>query len=438
MSRIRPIFKRTALFALAVFIMISLSAYSHIPFAPASCQDSDSDCTVSNVEIYDSISEPINLNTLPYGWINFTGWNDTIPQDAFINEATIFVLWSTDTSAGASGINIDYWDGSSWTNCAGPFSESGTVANTSCNVTHLSKTQLNHIMARFRGEDSDGSPDALGYVDYAYLDINYTAGMPYLEAQLVYPNPSAKTNVIQNLTFTVNATVQCKSADCGNVNATLRYNMSSPWPDTDVSTSEGGTPFFIQELTASATKDCPSNPLDVDEPCVVTWIVNTTGNKNDDWKIGVLFQSDNSSVYPATSENSTVTILECTEDFSINWNSLSFGVLDPYTGPNSAEGNDGNEYNISINPGSCDIDIYIRGSGLSNETYNSTIDVGKILWSNTTNNHASAYNLTEEAWPVKMAAQRGNNVTTWYWINVPAIYAGKYNGLLTFTGVKNG
>jgi hypothetical protein len=30
------------------------------------------------------------------------------------------------------------------------------------------------------------------------------------------------------------------------------------------------------------------------------------------------------------------------------------------------------------------------------------------------------------------------NVTTWYWINVPSIYAGIYNGLLTITGARNG
>ena len=433
----RHLSKLLAMCFLIFLAAISIAYSTQMAFVPSSCEDSDSDCIVSNIDGAEGTFETVDLTSIPYGWINITSWNSSIPQDAMINEATLYVLWKTDESLGAGNINIDYWDGVSWTNCAGPFSENSTVSNTSCNVTHLSRNQLNQIKVMLRGEDLDGSPNALGYLDYAYIDVNYTGGMPYLEASLSYPNATVKTNVIQNLTFIVNATVYCRSSECGNVNATLRYNMSSQFPDTDVSTAEGSTPFFIQEASPSATKDCQSNPLGVDDSCTITWTVNTTGNKNDEWKIGVLFTSDNSSVYAASTDNATLSILECTEDFSINWDSLSFGILDPYTGPNQATGNLNDEYNISINPGSCDIDLYIRGTNLTNNTFNSSIDVGRILWNNASNDSGGAYNLTEEPLPIITAAPRNTNITLWYWINVPAIYAGKYNGVLTVTGVKN-
>jgi hypothetical protein len=404
---------------------------------PGYCQDSDGDCNYLNINNMDDVFETVDLLTYPFGWINSTSWSSTMPDDASVSGAVLHVIWKTDAFLGAENINIDYWSGSSWTNCAGPLSENETVSDTSCNVSQLTKSQLNSLKVRFRGEDTDGFPNAFGYVDAIYLEANYSTGAPYLEVQLAYPEPAFTTNVIQNLTFVVNATVYCRSNSCGNVNATLRYNMTTQNPDTDVNTTTGDRPFFIQEASASATKYCPSNPLEVNEFCNITWLVNTTGDNGEEWKLGVVFESDDNRTMPAGTANATVSILACTEDFSINWNSLDFGFLDPYTGPDSAAGNADNRYNISINPGSCDIDIYLKGTNLTNTTLNSKIDVGRILWSNTTNDPSSAYNMTEELQPVRKSAVRNTNITTWYWINVPAIYAGKYNGILTVTGIRN-
>ena len=39
---------------------------------------------------------------------------------------------------------------------------------------------------------------------------------------------------------------------------------------------------------------------------------------------------------------------------------------------------------------------------------------------------------------IKKNILKNNNVTTWYWINVPPTYAGKYNGTIYVLGIENG
>jgi hypothetical protein len=260
----------------------------------------------------------------------------------------------------------------------------------------------------------------------------------HLETLLFIPDTSNITNVVQNKTFIVNATVYCRDSDCENVYGTVMYNLSSSNPDTPVNTSQGDKPFFINESLSSAMKACPTNPLVKDEFCNITWTVNATGNVNTNWKIGVLFNSSYTEVKNNNTENATVSILSCIEDFNLNWNSIKFGLLNPSTGPTKAPGNDNNLYNITVNPGSCDLNFYISGTDLTNTTLQSKIDVGNITWSNTSNSYSTSYNLSYSYNVIKLNAVNNTNVTTWYWINVPAVYAGYYIGNITITGVKNG
>jgi hypothetical protein len=260
--------------------------------------------------------------------------------------------------------------------------------------------------------------------------------LPYLEVSLVIPNASFISNVIQNNVFTVNSTVYCRLSGCGNVSATVKYNQSSDNPDDPVSIISGDIPFYIEEAEPSETKYC-QDLLGTDEFCSISWVINATGEPGTEWKLGVMFNSSSSQVQSNQTENATVSILPCTEDFNINWYSLNFGYLDPNTGPNDALGNENNEYNITINPGSCKLDLYIKGTNLTSSTSSLEIDVGSVLWNNASNAYASSFNLTEYS-QIISSNINSNNVTTWYWINVPPIYAGLYNGLLTITGARNG
>jgi parallel beta-helix repeat protein len=262
-----------------------------------------------------------------------------------------------------------------------------------------------------------------------------------LEVNLSEPSTEIASNIIQNHVFTVNATVFCREGSCDYVNGTILYNLTSEYPDTAINTSSGDKPFFIDELEPLAMKSCPTNPLDENEFCNLTWIVNASGDPNTDWKIGVIFNSSTQDIEPNSTDNATVSILPCTTDFDVSWNYIQFGdiQLDPNTFNNSAIGNTNNEYNISINYGSCNLDLYIRGDDLINETYNSVIKVGNISWSNISGEIDDGYfTLSSVNSPLKLDVPENTNFTTWYWLNVPPTYFGYYNSTIYITGVKNG
>jgi hypothetical protein len=404
---------------------------------PVACQDSDGDCNVENINASDNVFELVDLLTYPFGWINASDWDLDLPSNTILQSAYLHVVWKTDVGFGASNINIDYWNGTHWINCAGPFSENQMISDTICNISSLSTNQLNNIMVRFRGEDIDGFPNAFAYVDLIYIVANYSFGIPYLEVELIQPNPNFVTNVIQNSTFIVNATVFCRAGACGFVNGTILYNLTSSYPDTPINTTFGDKPFFVNETPALAMKACSNNPLNANDFCNLTWIVNATGNVDTAWKIGVYFNSSDPNVKPNSTSNATVVIVSCTVDFNLTWNSIDFGILLPNTFNNSAPGNLNNTYNITVNPGSCNLDLYIRGTDLVNTTFNSVIKVGNISWSNISSNlNDGFFRLSETNSLIKSNVPEKTNVTTWYWLDAPPVYAGKYNGTIYITGVK--
>ena len=270
--------------------------------------------------------------------------------------------------------------------------------------------------------------------DYVQYFVGYEAG--YLEINLTNPDTSLPLSVIQNHTFDINATVICRNGPCGEVFGTVRYNLTSNGPDTDMNTTFGDKPFFIQETPTSALKSCGF--MYKDQTCKLNWTVNATGDTNSYWKIGVLFNSSYPELQRNHTDNVTVSIVSCTEDFSLSWSSIKFGLLNPSTEQKSAPGNENNEYNITVNAGSCNLDFYIKGTNLVNETLNSFIGAGNVTWSNTSNNYSSSFSLKTTDEVIKLNVPQKSNVTTWYWINVPAVYTGYYNGTITITGVKNG
>jgi len=269
--------------------------------------------------------------------------------------------------------------------------------------------------------------------DYIQYFIGYETS--YLEVNLTNPDPSFVTNVVQNFTFSINATVVCRGGPCGEVTGIARYNLSSPNPDTPVNTTLGDKPFYVQEVPAEVLKSC--GIMYKDQTCKLNWTVNATGDIDTYWKIGVLFNSSYPEIQENHTDNSTVSIIPCTEDFSLSWSSIKFGLLNPGTIEEPAPKNDNNGYNITVNPGSCNLDFYIKGTDLENKTLNSVIEIGNITWSNTSNSYSSSFSLTKADDVIKLNVPQKTNVTTWYWINVPFVYTGYYNGTITITSVKN-
>ena len=234
----------------------------------------------------------------------------------------------------------------------------------------------------------------------------------------------------------MNSTVVCRDGPCGEVFGTVMYNLSSEFPDTPVNETEGDVPLFIQESPANAIKSC-GEMLSGDQ-CQLNWTINATGGIDTGWEVGVLFNSSYSDILDNFTDNVTVSILNCTIDFTVQWGSVNFGSLSPNTGPWEAVGNSGNEYNITVNPGSCNLDFYINGTNLTNTTLGYQIWAENVKWSNTSNSFAESYNLTTTSSVLKLDVPKLINVTTWYWINVPPVYAGYYNGTVFIYGVENG
>jgi len=377
-------------------------------------------------------------------FLNFTKYqvsvehNATISYSGILNSINVSINF-TSTVDDVYNMTIYDFVNSKWD--ASPCQNQSVTANTYytiwCNVTNPTNYISSDNKVRVRLNSTVDNDQATLKEEYVQFYIGYTVG--YLEVELVQPGPALISNVVQNSTFLVNATVFCRTGPCGYVNGTLMYNLTSPYPDTPINTTFGDKPFFVNETPALAMKSCPNNPLNEGDFCNLTWIVNATGNINTGWKFGVYFNSSYPEVQPNATLNATVSITSCTVDFTLQWSSISFGELIPNTYNNSAPGNSNNLYNITVNPGSCNLDLYIRGSDLVNTTLNSIIKVSNISWSNISSNiNDGFFRLTETNSPIRLNVLPGTNVTTWYWLDVPPVYSGYYNGTIYIVGVLNG
>jgi len=368
----------------------------------------------------------------------FEAWhNSSQIADGNINFINATINFTSNVSD-AYSLQIYDWLNSQWstTNCDSGAVSANTPTRWWCNVTtNPMNYNSSDRTVRIKINSTVDNDVSLLKEDY----IQYYVGYPsYLEVNQTNPdpNPSSPLNVIQNQTFNVNATIVCKNGPCGEVNGTVRYNLTSSNPDVPVNITPGDKPFYIKESPANAMKSCGT--MYSGDSCQLNWTINATGNVNSQWKIGVLFNSSYIDIQNNNTLNATVSIISCTEDFILQWSSIKFGLLNPNTGPHEAPGNPNGDYNITVNSGSCNLDFYISGTDLVNTTLNSNIGVGNVTWSNASNNYSSSYNLSTSPATVKLNVPKNTNVTTWYWINVPSVYAGYYNGNITITGVKNG
>jgi hypothetical protein len=194
-------------------------------------------------------------------------------------------------------------------------------------------------------------------------------------------------------------------------------------------------PFYIQETPAKAMKECSTNPLSANEFCNITWTVNATGALNSVWEVGVLFNSTTAGVDDNHTDNATITITSIIESMQLSWGTINFQSLSPNTVGNNATKND-QGYNIT-NKGTCTLQTWINGTDLINSTVTpvpSTIGVGNISYSNSTNDYASSTQMTTSYALIGPSHAVNTNITLYYWFNVPSIYAGNYTGNVTICG----
>lgn len=252
--------------------------------------------------------------------------------------------------------------------------------------------------------------DAVGPAEQAHIHVELA-------------DPPKPFSAPQNDTFLMNATATCRLADCGWVNGTARYNASGAAPDTQLP-ELSGKPFHTTRKDSNLT--C-ARFLHQDETCNVTWQVNVTGDLGSVWNVDVNFTT-NSSVSWNDTGDAQVKAVSGVIDIVMRWSQTSFG--DVVVGNSyPAEGNADDMYNVTVTGESSSADLWIRGTDMKNGSKD-TIGVTNISWNATENNDETTETLTETFSPLNRGVGSGTNVTTYYWIDVPFVYAGEYNGTL--------
>ncbi len=116
--------------------------------------------------------------------------------------------------------------------------------------------------------------------------------------------PGSAYTVGQNTTFILNATVSCNGG-CGQVNASARFNQSSPSPDTAMNTTLGATPFQVSSNPVTC-----SQSLGDGQSCTVSWSVNATGAPFTGWYVDISASSSDSEITAVNSSDSLITIVD--------------------------------------------------------------------------------------------------------------------------------
>ena len=246
---------------------------------------------------------------------------------------------------------------------------------------------------------------------------------------------NAGYKVGQNKTFVLKANVTCRGGNCGEVNGTLRYNLSSSeWKPVNTASD---TPFYIVNSSSGISENPVScGILNENEACVLNWTINSTGDLQSLWKLDVMFNSSTAG------NNTNYTKIEITLVLilSLTFSEVNFGVCDPVTYGNPALLNDELGYNISLNENSNDADaLYIKGTdlepqsipGFGNITYK--IGVGNLTWNDNENLYESTNTtrLTSDYELIRSDVPAGTNITMYYWIDIPTgQYAQGYDGML--------
>jgi hypothetical protein len=317
------------------------------------------------------------------------------------------------------------------------YQESANVS-TSCGglntgVYEITTNGNNNLNNSIDGNWSTAGTAAIDNIDYLY--VNYT--------KPTNAKSSSLWQIKMGNTTTLNISVP---TNCWNENP-LQFRVYS---DVRVGTIGNawycwnGTDWFTLAVDTSSSYvyeeamwwdfggTCGS--LSKDQSCQLSWTVNATGIPISEYKIGVLFNSSSTTVSQNHTDNATIRIIACIEDITLGWSTINFTVNPSTTGSsNPAPGNSNNIYNIS-NTGTCTLRVWIKGTDIQNTSLPSPnkILVGNLTWSNTTDEYGNSYQMTYDYVLLNSSlTPTVKNITTYYWLAVPAITTGRYNGTIT-------
>ena len=276
--------------------------------------------------------------------------------------------------------------------------------------------------------------------EFSYLTEGAGVLAGALGVEMSWPVPGLSLNVAQNQTFRVNASVTCtgedESAICGDVTGRARYNLSIS-PDTDVNTSDADIPLFT---LSGNPQDCGS--MAYGDSCNLSWLVNATGDIGSIWAVDVLFESSEAGVENNETEDSNVSISGCSIDVTLDFDAVLFSnaTYQPYpnTYGNPAINNSLSFYNITVNPGSCALDIYTRATDLLSVSIGSSIGMGNMTFSSTAEDYPSSTRYSSDYQLLNSNVGPGTEFTNWFWLDLPPVYYGLYNGSVYISSVVQG
>lgn len=262
-----------------------------------------------------------------------------------------------------------------------------------------------------------------GSEDYHEFDINKLGDL-----HMTLEDPPNDTVVTQNKTFLVNATVNCKNGECGEVNASARYNQSS---GSDTLIPEGsGTPFH----TLNSNKKTCNSDLKKGETCQISWNVNATGDLETYHLLDVNASSSFNDIANNDTEDHRVQI-NMAILINLSWSTTDFGLLDPGQNDQPAKGNNNLSYNVTVQQESNTVDnLWLKVTDLQSELRpeNYTIGADNLSYS-FQNDSGTSENLSNTYQSIKSDISPGTVLNTFYWIDIPyGIYKGGYNGTMFF------
>ena len=254
-----------------------------------------------NVSINDSTSGVQNV----YYWIENVSGNVT--------------AW-TAMSLGAGDKNIGYWNATF---------DPSTLAYDKYNITTNTT-------------DYTGNKNVTEKRQFIYTT-------PILNVTLITPLAGSSTNVTQNTTFWVNASVRCMNGACGTVVGSVRYNRTTANPDFLINyTDLNGIPF--SNSTSQIPWSCGT--LSQNQLCTLNWTVNATGTIGVSYYLDVNFTSSLSQTPDNDTSNFQINISKPSDQIP-----PSVTINDPNVGENHSE-------NILINATVTDSDSGVNSSAV--------------------------------------------------------------------------
>lgn len=238
-------------------------------------------------------------------------------------------------------------------------------------------------------------------------------------------SPEDGAVLAQNKTFATNVTIQCSNGDCGEVNASLRYNSTGLTPDTEVPESSG-QPFHT---IGSNAKTCN---LGQGENCTVNFEVNATGQQNQDYSLDAQIRSPNAKTNDTENVEVKIDVVLITD---FNYSEVNFDGEPGQVVP--APGNSEGSYSFSLSESSNDATgVWIKMTNLSQVEGSDEIRPMYTKWeldgpcSDPDANGAN--NLTNSYSEMRSELNAGTTLTQCYWQEIPfAKNSGNYIGTMS-------